>query len=312
MRVASSSFTNGFLYETNQLQNTQNQLQAEASSGLKLTLPEDDPSGMANVLNLQTNASANQQYQANITDLQSQASAVSQAITGLQSLTSQASEIATSADGTTTPQELSTYATQVSNLIQQALAIANTQDSDGNYIFGGTNTGAPPFVATTDSSGNITGVTYNGNSNVIKSEISQGVTVTAQIPGENNSGSGPAGLFANSSTGADLFNHLISLQQNLQSGNTTAISSTDAPNLTKDENNVLDQISTNGVLQSRLQAASSIGTQQGNALTSQISNDTNADLATTITKLQQTQTAFQAALETGTMVMSISLVNYLT
>jgi flagellin-like hook-associated protein FlgL len=43
-----------------------------------------------------------------------------------------------------------------------------------------------------------------------------------------------------------------------------------------------------------------------------MSNDTSADLATTLTQLSQTQTAYQAALESGTMVMQTSLLNYLT
>lgn len=312
MRVATGNFTNDFLYETNQLQNQQNQLQNEASTGLKLTLPDQDPSVMSQVLTLQADSSANQQYQTNITQLQSQASTVSNALTSLQSLTSQASEIATSAGGTTNPSEMTSYATQVGDLIQQALQIANTKDSNGNYIFGGTANGSPPFVATTDANGNVTGVTYQGNSNVAQSEIAPGVTVSAQVPGANTSGSGPAGLFTNSSTGADLFNHLISLQKDLASGNTSAITSTDAPSLTKDDDNVLDQISTNGVLSSHLTATANLATQSGNSLNSQISSDADADLATTITQLQQTQTSFQAALETGTMVMSMSLVNFLT
>ena len=42
-----------------------------------------------------------------------------------------------------------------------------------------------------------------------------------------------------------------------------------------------------------------------------MSNDTNADLAQTLTQLSQTQTAYQAALESGTMVMGLSLLEFL-
>jgi flagellar hook-associated protein 3 FlgL len=311
MRVATSTFPDGFLYEVNQLQTQENQLQNQASTGLKLSQPEDNPAAMEQVLSLQTDSNANAQYQSNITTLQSQATTVSNALTSLQTLSNQAGEIATEADGIATPSQLSSYAQQVGSLIQQALQIANTKDSDGNYIFGGTQTSTQPFSATTDSSGNVTAVTYQGNSNVAQAEIAPGVTVSAQIPGANTSGSGPAGLFANSSTGADLFSHLISLQKDLTSGNTAAISSTDAPNLTKDDNNIIAQVSANGVLQSRLTATSSLATQQGLAITSQISGKTDADMATTLTHLQQTQTAFQAALQSSAMVLQISILNFL-
>jgi flagellar hook-associated protein 3 FlgL len=311
MRVASTTFPDSFLYETNQLQAQQLQLQGQASTGLNFTEPGDNPAGMAAVLNLQTDSTANQQYQNNITALQTQANTVSNALTSLQAIVSKAGEIATQADGTASQQDLSTYATEVGQLIQQAVQLGNTQDSSGNYIFGGTETGSPPFTATTDSSGNVTGVTYNGNSSVTQAEISPGVTVSAQIPGANTTGSGPAGLFSDSQSGADLFNHLISLQQDLTSGNTAAIASTDSPNLTKDENNVINQVSENGSLQSRLETTSSLATQQGLSITSQISNKTDANLATTLTQLQQTQTAYQAALQSSAMVMQLSIMDFL-
>ena len=120
---------------------------------------------MGQVLNLQTDVNANTQYQNNIAELQQTASAISAAISGtngLKAISDRASEIATLADGTTSPTQLQAYATEVGQLIQQALQLANTQDQ-GNYIFGGTTTGAPPFAATTDSSGNVTAVTYQGN-----------------------------------------------------------------------------------------------------------------------------------------------------
>ena len=312
MRVSSSTLPDNFLYQTNLLQNQQNQLQIETTTGLKLSEPSDDPSAMAQVLNIQSDTSANQQYfQANITTLQSQAVTASSALTSLQSIVSKAGEIATAADGTETPGELGADATQVGDLIQQALAIGNTKDSAGNYIFGGTDTGTPPFAATTDSNGNVTGVTYQGNTSVAQVDIGQGNVVSAQIPGANTTGSGPAGLFTNSSTGADLFNHLISLRNDLTAGNTPAIASTDAPAISKDESNVIDQISSNGVLQSRLEAASSFATSQNANLTQQTSGFTDANMATTLTKLQQTETSFQAALQSNVMISQLSILDFL-
>jgi flagellar hook-associated protein 3 FlgL len=311
MRIATSTFSDNFLYQTGNLQAQQNQLQQEATTGLKLTLPEDNPSAMAQVLNLQASDNANLQYQANITNLTNQVTSVSSALTSLQTIVGRAGDITTLADGLTTPTALASYAINVGELIQQALQLANSKDSQGNYIFGGTKSGAPPFTATTDSNGNVTAVTYNGNTSVNQVEIGPGITVTAQLPGANATGSGATGLFADSRSGADLFNHLISLQQHLAAGNTTAISTTDTPNITKDENNVVAQVSATGVLQARLQATTAMEGLQHTDLTAQISGKTDADLATTITRLQQTQTAFQAALQSSVMVRSLSILNYL-
>lgn len=311
MRVSSSAFPDNFLYQANRLQGQENQLQNQATTGLNFSLPEDNPSGMAAVLNLQASSTANQQYQSNITQLQNQATTVSSALTSLQSIINKAGEIATQTDSLSSPTQLTANATQVQQLIQQALQIGNTKDSQGNYIFGGNNTTTPPFTATTDANGNVTGVTYNGSSSTNQVEIAPGVTVSAQLPGANTSGSGPAGLFTDSGSGADLFNHLISLQQDLTSGNTAAVTSTDSPNITKDENNLANQVSANGSLQSRLQVTSNLATQQGLGITSQISGKTDADMATTITRLQQTETAFQAALQSSVMVMNLSILDFI-
>lgn len=307
MRVSNSNFTDNFLGQIQQLQQQMNTLQDQASSGLSVTSPEDNPSVMAQVLNLQTDSSANAAYQNNITQLQSTATTSATAMTSLQTLVSQVNDIATSASsGTNSANQLSTYATQVAALIQQALQLGNNQDADGNYIFSGTASSTPPFSATTDASGNITAVAYNGGTAVAKSDIGPNTTVSAQVLG-----SGPDGLFANSTTNADLFGDMIKLQQNLASGNTAAIASTDIPALQKDEDNVIDQISANGVMQSALTVANNIASAQNTSITTQVSGETSADLAQTMTELAQTQTAYEAALESGSKVLQISLVNFL-
>jgi flagellar hook-associated protein 3 FlgL len=312
MRISDSTFTDNFLSQIQQLQQQQNTLQEESSSGLSVTSPEDNPSVMAQVLNLQTDSAANAAYQSNITQLQGAATTTASAMNSLQAITSQVNEIATKAsNGTNSSTQLSAYATQVQSLIQQAVQIGNTQDADGNYIFSGITSNTKPFIATT-TNGNVTAVNFVGSTDVAESKIAANTSVSAQVPGANTTGTGAEGLFADSRTGADLFNHMIALQADLNSGNTSAIASTDAPALNKDEDNIVSQIGANGVMQSALSAAGSIASAQSTNLTTQISGDTSADMATTLTELEQTQTAYEAALESGTKVLQISLVDFLT
>jgi flagellar hook-associated protein 3 FlgL len=311
MRISTSLFTNDLLTQMNQLQSQELQLQNETTTGLKVTLPEDDPSAMGQALDLQAQSDANTQYQSNITQLQSTATTAASAMSSLQTITEQAQTIATEASGVTSSTQLSTYATQVANLIQEALQAANTKDTQGNYLFGGTINNQTPFVASTDADGNVTAVTYQGNTDTSQSLIGPGQTVSVQVPGANTTGSGPAGLLADSRSGADLFGDLISLQQDLSSGNTSAITSTVSANLTKDEDNITSNIAQNGVLQSTLQTAGTAATQLGTTLTTQTSNLTGADLTTTLTQLDQTETALEAALESGEKIMNLSILNYL-
>lgn len=188
MRISTSMFTANFLPQLNQLQQTQNQLQNQASSGLSLALPEDNPVTMNQTLNLQAQVAANTQYQKNISQIQTAATNVSNALASLHPLIEKASEIAISATNVATQDNLANYAGQVGSLLKQVVEIGNSQDANGNYIFGGSQTDKPPFVATTNGNGDITGVTYQGNTSVISAEIAPNLTTTAQIPGANTSG----------------------------------------------------------------------------------------------------------------------------
>ena len=78
MQITTTSFTSGFLNQIDQLESQQSTLQNESTTGLKVSLPEDNPSVMDQVLNLQTESSANTQYQSNITALQTTATTFEQ------------------------------------------------------------------------------------------------------------------------------------------------------------------------------------------------------------------------------------------
>jgi flagellar hook-associated protein 3 FlgL len=312
MRVAFNTFPNSVTSQLAALSAQQNRLQNQVATGKRISQLEDDPAAMRQVLDLQTQDSQLAQYRKNIASLQTQATSSYNAMSGLQKISSRAGEIATLADGTKSPQELSTYATEVAQLIQQGVQLMNST-SQGSYLFGGTLTTQPPFVAATDASGNVTGVTYQGNESVPGAEIAAGATVSVQVPGANTSGSGPAGLITDSRSGADFFNHLIALQNHLLAGNTAAIASQDYPALTKDEDNITSQIANNGLVQSHLSTADSLASTQSLSLKQTISQDSDADLVKTLTQLSAAQTAYQAALQSGAKLLSQSqtLLNYL-
>jgi flagellar hook-associated protein 3 FlgL len=280
------------------------------SSGQRITNPEDDPAAFGRVMGFDADSKAVAQYQKNISLLKDQATASAAAINSLKTVSDRASEIATMADGTKSPAQLKIYAAEVTQLIQQAAQSANSQYG-GAYILAGTATDQPPFQVTTDAQGLVQQVAYQGNAGENNVEIDQGVTVSAAPPGVNTTNSGSRGLLADTRTGADFFQHLIDLQNHLQSGDSATISSTDHANLSNDEENILYHISANGAMQSRLEASASVMTTRASALNQSVSKDADADLTDTITRLSQAQTAYSAALQTGAKLLSTSLLDYL-
>ena len=312
MRVATNNFANSLPGQLATLVAQQTRLQTQASTGKRISQLDDDPSVMRQVMDLQTQGSQVAQYRKNITALQTQAASSYNAISGLQTISARVGEIATLADGTKSPQELNSYATEVAQLIQQGVQLMNSS-GQGGYLFGGTQTTQSPFVATTDGNGNVTGVTYRGNDAVPAAEIAAGVTISVQVPGVNTSGTGPGGLITDSRNGADFFNHLIALQNHLRTGDTAAIASQDAPALAKDEDNITSHVANNGLIQSHLSTADSLASAQSLSLKQTVSQASDIDLAQTLTQLSAAQTAYQIALESGAKLLSQNtLLNYLS
>ncbi len=193
MRVTANTFTNSLVDQLSRLANRQYRLQNQAATGQQLTLPEDDPSAMRRVLDMQAEAGTVAQYQRNIERHQELATASFTSIKAIKKLSDRAGEIATLADDLKSPEQLQIYADEVNELIRQGVQLANSRNR-GDSLFGGTVTNQVPFVMTQDAAGLVTSVTYQGNTSLPASEISEAETVSAQTLGANTSGSGPRGL----------------------------------------------------------------------------------------------------------------------
>jgi flagellar hook-associated protein 3 FlgL len=312
MRIAGTSYTDSIVNQLNLLAAQQYQLQNQVSTGQRIQSPADDPAAMSAALNLQTESSNVEQFSQNISMLQNRATLSGNALQQLKTISDQANEIATGVGGATSTQTLQADAAQVTQLIQQAVDVLNAKDGN-QYLFGGTASGQPPYSVTTDAGGNVTGVTYQGNASVSQSQISANSTVSVNVPGENNTGSGPRGVVSDSRYGADLFNHLISLQNNLLNGDTNAVTTTDLPALTNDENNIIYQVADNGAVQTRLDTAASAATTSQTALQQSITNVAGADLTQTLVQLTQANNSYQAGLQSASAILQLqqSLLAYL-
>jgi len=67
----------------------------------------------------------------------------------------------------------------------------------------------------------------------------------------------------------------------------------------------------NGALQAQLEAMASVGETRADTVEGLISEEADADLAETLVRLNQTQNAYTAALQSGARILSTSLLDYL-
>lgn len=310
MRVTSNTFPETLIQQLQLLSTRQNRLQTQTATGQRIQNPEDDPAAIQRILGLHTETAAVRQYRANLDNLNERTNVAFNALKALKKISDRAGELATLADDTRSDQELQSYATEVTQLIQQAVQILN-QKHRGAYLFAGTRTDQPPFALTTDPDGRVTAVTYQGNAEVAAAPIDTGVNLAIDIPGANNTGTGPRGLVADSRTGADFFAHLIDLQNRLLTGDTQGIANTVRPALLRDEEHLLTHIGNQSALIARIQTASDLADKRILSLDQAVSREADADLAETLVRLNQVQTAYQAALQSGATILRLSLLDYL-
>ena len=299
LRIATATAYNNMLSEITGMGVSQANLQTEVSSGQSVTNPSDDPSAMNTAMNLIAQNSQLTQYSANATTALQQTQSSYSALTSLKSLTDQVAELATEANnGTDSASQLQNYGTSVNQMIEEAVQLGNTQ-FDNNYIFAGTAVNTPPFTVTRDSAGNITGVTYAGN------------TSQAQIPLSSTATIAPGTTGTTNQSIASLINTMVGLRDAMNTNNTSTISAA-SQTLSSNEDNVIDAIAQNGAVQARIQTEQTQQQAMQTSLDTILSEKTSADLPTTLVKLNQVQTAYQAMLEASARIMQTSLLNYLT
>jgi flagellar hook-associated protein 3 FlgL len=309
MRVTTTSYADNLISQIQTLARKQASLQTQVATGQRIQTAEEDPLAMQQVMKLRDDSAASTQYASNIQTHQEYADVTGNILKSLTKILDRAQELAISADGTDSPETLKTYGVELEELIRQAVQIANTQYR-GEYLLAGTASDTAPFVAATDSDKNVTSVTFAGNSSLAQSEIAPGLQIASRIAGENRSGAGDRGLMADSRFGADFFAHLINLQKQLATGDLSGITQSQT-DLKADEDNLFYHVGDNAALQSRLEASLNTAKDTKLNLEGEISRRADADLPSTIVRLNQTQTSYQATLQSAASILNLTLLDYL-
>ena len=205
MRIATITFQQNATSQMQTLQAEIAQTNNDLGSGKKLHSAADDPSGMAQVNQLNVQLSASQQYVTNgnyaTSTLQLELQAMSDATNVLQS----ARDLAVQAnDPSLSTSQRSDIAAQLTQQLQSLVAIGNRVDGNGNQLFAGTASTTVPF----SQSGNT--VSYSGSSQVSQVQIGPnqrissgdtGASVFMNIPAGNGTFT-TSGALTNTGTGS--------------------------------------------------------------------------------------------------------------
>jgi flagellar hook-associated protein 3 FlgL len=266
----------------------------ELSSGKTINEPSDNPYGAALAVQLNGQLSQLNDYNNNITDGQAWTQTAASALNSIQDEVQSAQEIVTQAGNPNNATSLTALGDELNQIVSGIQSAANTQ-YNGQYVFSGTSTTTAPY----DSSGN-----YQGSTSMVTRQIGPDATATVSV---NLS----SVLGTSSSTG--LLSQLTDIANQLTSGTTTsAVNTTDLTEVANGLSSLTalqDQLGT--TTDQMTMAASTISDMQ-TSVTSDLSNDVDANMASTETTYSNEEAAFTAALQAGASIVQTSLMNFLS
>lgn len=173
----SEAAINAMLNQESQLTQTELQL----STGRKILSPADNPAGAAQALNLQSAIDNNTQYQTNGNAASASLNLEQSTLQGVGNLLQSVRTLALGANnGTQTDASRASIASELSQNLQQLLSMGNTLNSNGSYIFSGSQTQTKPFTQNPNGSFN-----YFGDSAQRYLQIDANRQVAVNDPGSN-------------------------------------------------------------------------------------------------------------------------------
>ncbi len=274
--------------------------QMQISSGKRILTPKDDPAGAAYALSIKSVISQVEQYQSNADRVKSRLDlqeatlqAVDNILPRIQELTIQGlSDTYSASDRQAIAQELRA-------LNDELMALANTKDSNGEYIFAGFDADTAPFTNPAD------GVfAYTGDMGARTLQIS----ATRQVQDRENG----FDVFMNVETSTGGRRNLFETVHGIIAG-----MEADAPDATYLEDLRLAQSHNVAV---RARGGASLNTIDEQILANNdfiytmqttLSRTEDLDLAEAISRFELEKTALEAAQQTFNMVQNLSLFNYL-
>ncbi len=167
MPISTLSFQTTAADQMTALEQALSKTQTQLSTGITLQSAADNPVGMTQVNQLNTELSASTQYVANGNLAGSNLKLEAQALTGATNILQSASGLLVQANnGALNASQRQDIATQLQQQLQQLVAAANSAGSQGTYLFAGVAGGTQPFVQ------NGTAVSYAGANEVSQVQIS--------------------------------------------------------------------------------------------------------------------------------------------
>lgn len=300
MRVTPGMTADNALYNLQQSRAGLDALQEQISSGMVVNKPSDDPLTSRQLLDLQNQIAAGDQFSTNITKGTVFMNITSTALSGMFEFMEQIKRVVgTVSTGTTDAAAMDSAVSNLTQLKQQLVDMGNTQIG-GQYVFAGFGED-PPFNAAGD---------FSGTDDALNIEIAQGSLVAMNISGGEllRGGSAPSAVPGGSPV--DILGSLDDLIDAINNGDAAGITNgaknmdAAAQQITASQTDLAGRLVRMNNMQSMI-------TNNQNTLKGIYGEMQNVDYAKAGVQLSQQTTAFSAALATTAKLTQLSLLDYM-
>ena len=292
-----------------QLGNVQGELaktQEQLSTGKQIVKPSDSPDKASLVTRLESELARQASYRNTLKSVNTRLQTEETALINTSNVMTRVKELAIqAASDSLSPADRQSIALEISSLKEQVLSLANTQDTNGNYLFSGSRVGSPAFGK--DAKGQ---VVYFGDESRMKVAVGDNRRMNLNMPGTdafvkvirddgkgNKVGVGFFKAIDDLANAVKNSNHVnmqrgIAEMDTLQQGvsNATAQIGTDM-NVVDMQNSVLDEVTL------RLKITKS--------------DAEDLDYTSAITKMNKDQLALEAAQSSFAKISQLSLFKYM-
>ncbi len=306
MKVSTSMFFDNASKQLGSIQSSLAKTQTQLSTGKQINRPSDAPDKSSLITRLQSEMTRQASYQGNLNAVNVRLQAEETALRNTSNVMYRFKELAVqAANDTLSTADRNTLSFEMIQLREQILSMANSQDSNGNYLFAGSRVAQQPFGE--DAKGR---VVYQGDQSRMLVPVGDNRQMNLNIPGSD--------VFVRLVRDDDKGNKIgVGFFQAL-SDMVDAVKNTDRPNIQRGIKE-LDRMQ-----QGISDASAQLGTDmnvvdsQGGVLDeitlrlkTTLSDVQDLDYTEAITKMNKDQLALESAQSTFAKISKLSLFNYI-
>ncbi|WP_412479185.1 flagellar hook-associated protein FlgL [Azonexus sp. IMCC34839] len=292
-------------------------LQNQISTGRRIVTPQDDPVGSAQALLVSQAKSVNELYVKNQETAETKLGSLDNVLSGVNDELQSIYEKAVAAgNGTYSDSERAGIAVELKQRLTSILALANSQDGAGRYIFAGFESTTPPFTqnATSVSPYSLTQtyVDYNGDDGVLRLQISASEDMATNEPGSS------VFMRIADATGVPTGRSMFDSIQNLVDLLNTPGAVSANPAYSQALSDILSSIETVsrsrasvGARMSSLETLGTVTQGRGVEYDAQLSSLRDLDYAKAISEVTQKKIQLEAAQATFSQTAKLSLFQYI-